>query len=100
MPAVRNYEHEIVEFVDGKRLEPDLIVFATGFGYAREHLKEVVDLDPDGRALVRNCESTRTPGVFLLGFRFGRTFASPYLRGIARDAEYVAARVAEEKRLR
>jgi putative flavoprotein involved in K+ transport len=95
-PVVRSYKNGEVEFVNGKRIEPDLIVFATGFRYAVEHLKEVVDLDPDGRPLVKNCESTRTPGVFLLGYRFGRTFASPYLRGIARDAEYVAERIAKE----
>jgi putative flavoprotein involved in K+ transport len=100
MPEVSRYEGWTVEFSDGQQLEPDLIVFATGFSYAKEHLKEVVDLDPDGRPLVKNCESTRTKGVFLLGFRFGRTFASPYLRGIARDAEYIAERIAREKRLR
>jgi hypothetical protein len=92
-PPVRQYKGREVEFENGQRIEPDLIVFATGFSYAVEHLKEVVCLDPDGRPLVKNCESTRTPGVFLLGYRFGRTFASPYLRGIARDAEYVADRI-------
>jgi cation diffusion facilitator CzcD-associated flavoprotein CzcO len=98
MPQVSRYEGEIVEFADGQQLEPDLIVFATGFSYAKEHLKEVVDLDPDGRPLVKDCESTRTKGVFLLGYRFGRTFASPYLRGIARDAEYIAERIAGQRR--
>src|SRR5436190_9647470 len=97
VPPVREYKGGEVEFVNGERTGPDLIVFATGFSYASEHLKQVVDLDPDGRPLVKNCESTRTPGVFLLGFRFGRTFASPYLRGIARDAEYIAERIAREK---
>ena len=97
MPAVRSYEHSEVEFEDGQRIEHDLLVFATGFSYAVAHLREVVDLDPDGRPLVKNCESTRTPGLFLLGFRFGRTFASPYLRGIARDAEFVGERIAREK---
>ena len=96
VPPVRRYEWTEVEFENGEVIEPDLIVFATGFDYAREHLKEVVDFDPDGRPLVKNCESTRTPGMFLLGFKFGRTFASPYLRGIARDAEYVAKRIAKE----
>lgn len=100
MPEVSRYEGSKVEFADGQRLEPDLVVFATGFSYANEHLKEVVNLDPDGRPLVKNCESTRTKGVFLLGYRFGRTFASPYLRGIARDAEYIAEHIAREKRLR
>lgn len=97
---VSRYESEIVELTDGQRLEPDLIVFATGFSYAKEHLKELVDFDPDEKPLVKNCESTRTSGLFLLGFRFGRTFASPYLRGIARDAEYIAKRIAQEKQLR
>ena len=93
VPGVRSYKNGEVEFVDGERIKPDLIVFATGFSYALEHLKDVVDLDPDGRPLVKKCESTRVPGMFLLGYRFGRTFASPYLRGIARDAEYVAERI-------
>jgi cation diffusion facilitator CzcD-associated flavoprotein CzcO len=96
-PPVRRYDWVEIEFENGEVIEPNLIVFATGFTYAVEHLKEVVDLDPDGRPLVKNCESTRMPGVFLLGYRFGRTFASPYLRGIARDAEYVAGRIAREK---
>jgi putative flavoprotein involved in K+ transport len=97
-PQVRRYESSEVEFENGAVIEPDLIVFATGFRYAVEHLREVVGMDPDGRPLVNNCESTRVPGMFLLGYRFGRTFASPYLRGIARDAEYVAKRIAEAKR--
>jgi len=32
------------------------------------------------------------PGVELLGYRPGRTLASPYLRGIARDARHLARR--------
>ena len=38
-------------------------------------------------------------GLYLLGFRFGRTFASPYLRGIARDALSVAERIAMDGRV-
>ncbi len=100
MPPVSRYEESAVEFTDGQRAEPDLIVFATGFTYASDHLQGLLDLDPDGRPRVRDCESTRTRGLFLLGFRFGRTFASPYLRGIARDAEYIASRISAEKSLR
>jgi putative flavoprotein involved in K+ transport len=98
MPAVRRYQNDDVEFENRQHVQPDLIVFATGFSYASEHLEGLVNLDPDGRPIVKNCESTRVAGLFLLGFRFGRTFASPYLRGIARDAEYVANRIAKEKR--
>lgn len=93
-PAVRSYDGDTVTFRDGKQLQPDLLVFSTGFRYASEHLDQLVNHDPDKRPLVKNCESTRTPGLYLLGYRFGRTFASPYLRGISRDAEYVAERIA------
>jgi putative flavoprotein involved in K+ transport len=99
-PPVRRYENGTVEFNDRKHLQPDLIVFATGFKYSLDHLEGLLEHDADGRPVVRNCESTRAPGLFLLGFRFGRTFASPYLRGIARDAEYVAGQIAREKRTR
>ena len=98
MPYVRRYQNGTVEFANRQHIQPDLIVFATGFIYSFEHLEGLVDLDPDGRPIVRSCESTRTKGLFLMGFRFGRTFASPYLRGIARDAEYVAEEIARRKR--
>ena len=44
-------------------------------------------------------ESTRARGLYLLGYRFGRTFASPYLRGIARDAAYVAGQIADARKV-
>jgi putative flavoprotein involved in K+ transport len=96
MPAIESYQGDTVTFSNGERIEPDFVVFATGFRYASEHLDQLVAYDPDGRPLVKNCESTLTHGLYLMGFRFGRTFASPYLRGIARDAEYVAERIAGE----
>jgi putative flavoprotein involved in K+ transport len=95
-PAVQGYHGDAVTFGNGEQLRPDLVVFSTGFRYASEHIDQLVDHDPDGKPLVKNCESTRTRGLYLLGFRFGRTFASPYLRGIARDAQYVAERIASE----
>ncbi len=95
-PAVKSYGGDTVTLRDGERIQPDLVVFSTGFRYASEHLDQLVDHDPDKRPVVKNCESTRTRGLYLMGFRFGRTFASPYLRGIARDAEYVAERIASE----
>jgi hypothetical protein len=91
---VERYDTDGVHLLSGERLHPDLLVFATGMHYTTGHLRELVDYDPDGRPRVRRCESKRTPGLFLLGFKFGRTFASPYLRGIARDARYVTDLIA------
>jgi len=100
LPGVARYENDTVVLTDGRRLEPDLVVFATGFRYATQHLDGLLEVDPDGRPLVRNCESTRAGGLYLLGYRFGRTFASPYLRGIARDADYVVSRIAQSREAR
>lgn len=93
-----SYEGDSVVLTDSRRLQPDLVVFATGFRYETQQLDALLEFDPDGRPCVRNCESTRARGLYLLGYRFGRTFASPYLRGIARDAEYVANRIAGERK--
>lgn len=100
VPGVASYEGDTVVLTDGRRLQPDLVVFATGFRYETQHLNGLLELDPDGRPLVRNCESTRAGGLYLLGYRFGRTFASPYIRGIARDADYVATRIAQSREAR
>lgn len=78
---------------DGERLETDLVVFATGFEYALAPVRHLLGADPL-RPRLRNCESTDTPGLYCLGLRQCRTFASAYLRGIARDARAVAARIA------
>lgn len=97
---IAKYSDDSVVTTDGQRLQPDLVVFATGFRYAAEHLADLLNYDPDGRPRVCCCESTQTPGLFLLGYKFGRTFASPYIRGIARDAKYVAGRVAQKLKQR
>jgi NADPH-dependent 2,4-dienoyl-CoA reductase/sulfur reductase-like enzyme len=92
-PAVRAYRGDEVTFIDGSSMRPDLVVFATGFRYAAEHLGDLVGLDKGGTPMLSSCESTRTPNLFLLGVRFGRSPASAYLRGISRDAKYLAAKI-------
>jgi putative flavoprotein involved in K+ transport len=94
LPVPRVVRYDPVEVAGGERLDPDLIVFATGFSYATPHLGDLFRWPAGGRPRVRRCESLDAPGLFLLGLHFGRTFASPFLRGIARDADYVARRIA------
>ena len=92
--AVARYHHDRVELEDGEVLEPDLLVLATGYAYATPHLGELFRWPAGERPRVRRCESLDTPGLFLLGVHFARTFASPFLRGIGRDANYIARRIA------
>ncbi|HUQ71516.1 MAG TPA: NAD(P)-binding domain-containing protein [Planctomycetaceae bacterium] len=95
--AVTEYAARMVRLADGQALEPDLIVFATGYRESGPRMDGLVQYDPDGRPIVRACRVPPTPGLFWLGYRYGRNFASPYLRGIARDAEYVAGLIARNR---
>jgi putative flavoprotein involved in K+ transport len=95
-PAVRFFEKESVVFENGQSLKPDLVVFATGFRYDTSHLGALVQRDEKGRPSVRACESRNTPRLFLLGLRFGRTFASQYIRGIARDAQFITKQILKD----
>jgi putative flavoprotein involved in K+ transport len=91
---VARYQATSVVLADGTTIEPDLVVFATGFRHDTSHLGELIERDDHGWPIARRCESRRTPGVYVLGSRYARNLASPYLRGIARDAEVVAERIA------
>lgn len=71
LPGVTSYQPDRVVAGD-TTVEPDLLVLATGFRYPTDHLPAT--------------------GVELLGHRPGRSLASPYLRGIARDARRLARR--------
>jgi putative flavoprotein involved in K+ transport len=90
---IRDYSGSELRPVDGDRVSPDLVVFATGFEYGLHHVRDLVGAGP-GWPRVRRCESTDAPGLYFLGLRHCRTLASAYLRGIARDARAVAARIA------
>lgn len=85
VPEIRDYTRP--------ELEPDLVVFATGFEYALEHVRDLIGSGARWPR-VRRCESVDAPGLYFLGLRHCRTLASAYLRGIARDARAVAARIA------
>jgi len=91
---VARYDAISVALAGGSMIEPDLIVFATGFYHDTRHLGDLVERDAGDWPIARRCESRRTPGVYVLGSRYARNLASPYLRGIARDAELVAETIA------
>jgi putative flavoprotein involved in K+ transport len=95
VPVVARYERDAVVLADDRQLEPDFTVFATGFRYADEHLGSLVEHDADGAPIVdRHSASIRAANLYVLGLRSGRSIASSALRGISRDAEHVARRIA------
>jgi len=95
--AVARYEPARISIAGGETLEPDLLVLATGFDPVTAHLGALADVDAGGWPVAVRCRSPRTPRLAFVGARFARTFASPYIRGIARDAAYVARQIARDR---
>ena len=97
VPNVARFEPRAIVFADGTRVELDLLVLATGYRYATDHLDGLLELDARGHPILdRHSASTRAPNLYVLGLRFGRTVSSSAIRGITRDAEHVAARIARQ----
>jgi putative flavoprotein involved in K+ transport len=93
-PAIVGWEDSSAFFADGFRADVDLAISATGYRYAAPFLPESVErARRAGHVLARGCESTSWPGLFVLGTPCAGGLDSPFLRGIARDAERVAARI-------
>ena len=86
-------EGEHVVWSDGTREVVDTIVFATGY---RPHLDYLVRSGAltDGLPGHAGGISTTHPGLAYVGIEFQRSYASNTLRGVHRDAEYIAPAIA------
>lgn len=82
---------------DGGRRRVDAVLWATGFR-PRYPWLQVPVTDPSG-APVQRAGVTDWPGLYFLGLPWQRTPGSAVLGWVGRDAEVLAARLAEERRL-
>ena len=94
-PQIERFERDEVLFADGRRLKPDLVLYATGFRPALEHLSslELAICKQSGRLELQDLESTSVPGLYFLGLDHGRNFRSRFIRGIREDAAFLAERL-------
>ena len=92
-PNIQSFEQDCVVFEDGRRERFDLVVFATGYRPAMDHLAPLLG-ELDGEPPVRNMESASCPGLFFLGVDQQRTYRSRFLRGIVEDSRLLAELVA------
>jgi putative flavoprotein involved in K+ transport len=99
--AVEAFEHAAVVLADGRRVEPDAVVAATGYRPCLEPLVGHLGvLGKDGEPAVCGGEtSPQAPGLFFAGFTFGLAALLPYIQRDARAiARAAAALVAEPPR--
>ncbi|WP_410581976.1 flavin-containing monooxygenase [Amycolatopsis sp. lyj-108] len=84
---------DTVRWPDGTRERVDTILLATGFRPGLSYLDKLGTLASDGRPLQDRGLSTTHPGLGYVGLEWQRSFASATLRGVGRDARYVAKRL-------
>jgi len=97
-PEIARFEKQTVVFTNGARLQPDAVLYATGFRPALEHLATLsLELDQAGRPQLNDLGSVSTEGLFFLGLDQARNFQSRFIRGIRQDALRLAERL--EQRL-
>lgn len=96
VPAVEGFEGAAVLLRGGRRIEPQVVVAATGFRPGLEPLLGGLGLlDPDGQPRVHGAATApEAPGLHLLGFTNPPT---GNLREIARDARRIARALRAER---
>jgi putative flavoprotein involved in K+ transport len=92
--ALVRVDGNCVAFADGARAQFDAIVLATGYRYEAGFLPAEVSRAPGlGQPLADRCESRSWANLFVVGMPCVRGLNSPFLRGIASDASWIARQI-------
>jgi hypothetical protein len=91
-PDIARFENRRIVFIGGRALEPDAVLYATGFRPSLAHLHSLnLALDErTGQPALHGFESADRPGLFFLGLDRLRNFRSRFIRGIREDAPLLA----------
>lgn len=81
--------HTVV-WPDGTQEHVDAIILATGYRPDLAYLAPLQALDDAGNPYQRSGVSTVYPALGYVGLEWQRSFASATLRGVSRDAAYLA----------
>ena len=79
---------------DGRVLDVANVLWCTGFWSDYSWIRPPIKVDEDGWP-VQYRGVTDVPGLYFMGVLFQYSFTSMLIRGVGRDAEYVADRIAE-----
>lgn len=71
---------------DGSKEEFDAVIWCTGFGYATDHLKNIVSTDERGKIKTKGTRSMEEKRLWLVGYGGWTGFASATLIGVGRSA--------------
>lgn len=83
-----------VTFADGATMEPDVVVWATGYRQTDRWITTAGALDPTGALIVDN-GGTPVPGLYALGRPWQRNRGSALLGYVQHDAAHLADRLSQ-----
>jgi putative flavoprotein involved in K+ transport len=92
-PLFTSAEGTEITWPDGRREHVNTILLATGYRPDLDYLRPLKALDDHGFPLHTKGISTVQQGLGYVGLEWQRSLASATLRGVARDAHYVLARM-------
>ncbi|WP_020393245.1 hypothetical protein [Kribbella catacumbae] len=90
------FDTDGVAWPGGEHEQVDAVLFATGYRPHVPYLRTLEALTPDGMPLHRQGVSTTHPRLAYLGVEFQRSFSSNTLRGVHRDARFVAGALKQQ----
>jgi len=64
----------------------DVVIWCTGFGYATDHLQNIVSNDERGKIKTKGTQSIEEPNLWLVGYGGWTGFASATIIGVGRSA--------------
>jgi len=86
VPMFTSFTDDGVLWPDGRRTREDVVILATGFRPALDHLTPLEVVGPNGRIEVRGTHSVREPRLWLVGYGEWTGYASATLIGVGRTA--------------
>ncbi|MEV6867819.1 NAD(P)/FAD-dependent oxidoreductase [Streptosporangium subroseum] len=92
-PMFTRFDGDQIVWADGSREHVDAVVLATGYRPSLDYLDELGALDDSGYPRHVRGRSTTHAGLGFLGLEWQRTPTSNTLRGVGRDARYLARKL-------
>ncbi len=89
---VVNIQGESLVLEDGKNIQAEGVVWATGFRPDYEWIKLPI-FDKGGRPLHEKGVVSRSPGLFFMGLHFQTGLTSALLSGVGKDAKFIAEHI-------
>lgn len=86
VPMFTSFTDDGVLWPDGRVTREDVVILATGFRPALDHLASLEVMAPNGRIEVRGTRSVREPRLWLVGYGEWTGYASATLIGVGRTA--------------